>query len=68
MHLRRIDAPPGSEVDALFHRINAADRHALRERIVTLIERHLPAADEHTRQLVFRLADLHCALRGPDHG
>ena len=67
MHLRRSDTPPGREVDALFHRINAADRHALRERIVTLIERHLPAADEHTRQLVFRLVDLHCALRGPDH-
>ena len=68
MHLRRSDAPSGREVDALFHRINAADRHALRERIVTLIERYLPAADEHTRQLVFRLVDLHCALRGPDHG
>ncbi|MCE1395331.1 FUSC family protein [Enterobacter cloacae] len=68
MHLRRSDTPPEREVAALFHRINAADRHALRERIVTLIERHLPAADEHTRQFVFRLVDLHCALRGPDHG
>jgi uncharacterized membrane protein YccC len=68
MHLRRSDAPPGREVDALFHRINAADRHALRERIAALIARHLPAADEHARQLVFRLVDLHCALRGPDHG
>jgi len=68
MHLRRSDTPPGREVAALFHRINAADRHALRERIATLIERHLPAADEHTRQFVFRLVDLHCALRGPDHG
>ena len=68
MHLRRSDAPPGSEVDALFQQINAADRHALRERIAALIERQLPAADEHARQFVFRLVDLHCALRGPDHG
>ncbi|WP_116341343.1 FUSC family protein [Enterobacter cloacae] len=68
MHLRRSDTPPDREVAALFHRINVADRHALRERIATLIERHLPAADEHTRQFVFRLVDLHCALRGPDHG
>ncbi|MEP8940646.1 DUF1656 domain-containing protein [Enterobacter mori] len=30
--------------------------------------RHLPAADEHTRQFVFRLVDLHCALREPEHG
>ncbi|HGH4642162.1 TPA: FUSC family protein [Enterobacter asburiae] len=68
MHLRRSDAPPGREVDALFHRINAADRNALRERIATLIAHHLPAADEHSRQFVFRLVDLHCALREPDHG
>ncbi|MEG6355304.1 FUSC family protein [Enterobacter bugandensis] len=67
MHLRRSDTPPGREVDALFHRINAADRHALRDRIATLIARYLPAADEYTRQFVFRLLDLHCALRGPDH-
>ncbi|MEG6292901.1 FUSC family protein [Enterobacter bugandensis] len=67
MHLRRSDTPPGREVDALLHRINAADRHALRERIATLIARYLPAADEYTRQFVFRLVDLHCALRGPDH-
>ena len=68
MHLRRSDAPPGSEVDALFHRLNAADRNALRERIAAIIESQLPAADEHARQFVFRLVDLHCALRGPDHG
>jgi uncharacterized membrane protein YccC len=68
MHLRRSVAPPGREVDALFQQINAADRHALRDRIATLIARHLPAADEHTRQFVFRLVDLHCALREPDHG
>ncbi|WP_447087925.1 FUSC family protein [Enterobacter bugandensis] len=67
MHLRRSDTPPGREVDALLHRINAADRHALRERIAILIARYLPAADEHTRQFVFRLVDLHCALQGPDH-
>ena len=36
MHLRRSDAPPGREVDALFYRLNAADRHALRERIKAL--------------------------------
>ncbi|MCX5573621.1 FUSC family protein [Enterobacter sp. E-TC7] len=68
MHLRRSDTPPGREVDALFHRINAADSSAVRERIAALIERHLPAADEHTRQFVFRLVDLHCALRRPEHG
>ena len=68
MHLRRSNTPSGREVDALFHRLNAADRNALRERIAALIERHLPAADEHSRQFVFRLVDLHCALRGPDHG
>lgn len=67
MHLRRSDTPPGREVDALLHRINAADRHALRERIAILIARYLPAADEYTRQFVFRLVDLHCALQGPDH-
>lgn len=68
MHLRRSDTPPGREVDALFHRINTADSNLLRERIATLIERHLPAADEHTRQFVFRLVDLHCALRRPERG
>ncbi|MBG0589732.1 FUSC family protein [Enterobacter kobei] len=68
MHIRRSDTPPGREVDALFHRINAADRHALGERITAIIEQNLPAADEPTRQFVFRLVDLHCALRGPDHG
>lgn len=68
MHLRRSDTPPGREVDALFHRINAADSKAVRERIAALIECHLPAADEHTRQFVFRLVDLHCALRRPEHG
>ncbi|WP_431624738.1 FUSC family protein [Enterobacter chuandaensis] len=68
MHLRRSDTPPGREVDALFHRINAADSNAVCERIAALIERHLPAADEHTRQFVSRLVDLHCALRRPERG
>lgn len=68
MHLRRSDTLPGREVDALFHQIATEDRSPLRERIADIIERHLPAADEHTRQFVFRLVDLHCALREPDHG
>ncbi|MHA6674783.1 FUSC family protein [Enterobacter mori] len=68
MHLRRGDIPPGGEMDGLFNQINTADRSSLRERIADIIERHLPAADEHTRQFVFRLVDLHCALREPDHG
>lgn len=68
MHLRRSDTLPGREVDALFHQIATADSSPLRERIADIIERHLPAADEHTRQFVFRLVDLHCALREPDHG
>jgi hypothetical protein len=51
MHLRRSDTPPGREVDALFHRINAADRHALRERIAAIIEQNLPAADEQRASL-----------------
>ncbi|MEP8703236.1 FUSC family protein [Enterobacter roggenkampii] len=68
MHLRRGDTLPDREVDALYHQIATADSSPLRERIADIIERHLPAADEHTRQFVFRLVDLHCALREPDHG
>ncbi|WP_447855222.1 FUSC family protein [Enterobacter sp. WI-ESBL-E8] len=68
MHLRRGETPPGREVDALFHQIATADSTPLRERIADIIERHLPAADEHTRQFVFRLVDLHCALREPERG
>ncbi|MFX2609178.1 FUSC family protein [Enterobacter mori] len=68
MHLRRGDTLPGREVDALFQQIATEDSSPLRERLTDIIERHLPAADEHTRQFVFRLVDLHCALREPDHG
>ncbi|WP_437749422.1 FUSC family protein [Enterobacter mori] len=68
MHLRRDETPPGREVSGLFHQIATEDSSSLRERIADIIERHLPAADEHTRQFVFRLVDLHCALREPDHG
>lgn len=68
MHLRRGETPPGREVAGLFHQIATADSSPLRERIADIIERHLPAADEHTRQFVFRLVDLHCALRESDHG
>lgn len=68
MHLRRGDTLPGREVDALFHQIATADSSHLRERLADIIERHLPAADEHTRQFVFRLVDLHCALREPGRG
>ncbi|WP_234081340.1 FUSC family protein [Enterobacter quasiroggenkampii] len=68
MHLRRGDMLPDREVDALYHQIATADSSPLRERIADIIERHLPAADDHTRQFVFRLVDLHCALREPDHG
>lgn len=68
MHLRRGDIPPGGEMDGLFHQINTADRSPLRERIADIIEHHLPAADERSREFVGRLVDLHCALEGPERG
>lgn len=68
MHLRRGDIPPGGEMDGLFHQINTADRSPLRERIADIIEHHLPAADERSREFVGRLLDLHCALEGPERG
>ena len=66
-HLRRTDMPP--EINALLYQLTTtSDTAALRERLAAAIGCRLPAADEQTRQVIGRLVDLHCALRGPDDG
>ena len=66
-HLRRTDTPP--EINALLYQLTTtSDTAALRERLAAAIGCRLPAANEQTRQVIGRLVDLHCALRGPDDG
>ena len=64
MHLRRCDAPAGSEINAVLYRLTRTTQtEALRERIAAIAGLCLPATDEPSRQFVDKLVDLHCALR-----
>lgn len=64
MRLRRCETPAGSDIhEVLYPLTRTTETEALRERIAAMTERCLPATDEHSRQFVDRLVDLHCALR-----
>lgn len=64
MHLRRCDAHVNNEItEVLTLLTRSTDIDTLPQRIATLTERSLPAADELSRQYVDRLVDLYCALR-----
>ncbi|MGL4035570.1 FUSC family protein [Kosakonia cowanii] len=63
-HLRRGDLPAGCEINEVLYRLTrTTETEALRERIVAIAGRCLPATDEPSRQFVDKLVDLHCALR-----
>lgn len=62
--LRRSDARVNDEITEVLALLSrSTDTGRLLQRIVTLTERRLPAADELSRQYVDRLVDLYCALR-----
>ena len=64
MRLRRCETPAGSDIhEVLYPLTRTTETEALRKRIAAMTERCLPATDEHSRQFVDRLVDLHCALR-----
>jgi hypothetical protein len=66
-HLRRGDSPAGCEINEVLYRLTrTTESEALRERIVAIAGRCLPATDEPSRQFVDKLVDLHCALRAQD--
>ena len=63
-HLRRSDTPVGGEINEVLYRLtHTTETEALRERIVAIAGRCLPATDAPSRQFVDKLVDLHCALR-----
>lgn len=64
MRLRRCETPAGSDIhEVLYPLTRTTETEALRKRIAAMTERCLPATDEHSRQFIDRLVDLHCALR-----
>lgn len=63
-HLRRGDSPVAGEINEVLYRLTrTTETEALRERIVAIAGRCLPATDAPSRQFVDKLVDLHCALR-----
>ena len=64
MRLRRCETPAGSDIHEVLSRLtHTTETEALRERIAAMADSCLPTTDEHSRQLVDSLVDLHCALR-----
>lgn len=64
MRLRRCETPAGSDIHEVLYRLtHTTVTEALRERIAAMADSCLPTTDEHSRQLVDSLVDLHCALR-----
>lgn len=64
MRLRHCETPAGSDIHEVLYRLtHTTETEALRERIAAMADSCLPTTDEHSRQLVDSLVDLHCALR-----
>ncbi|WP_370427351.1 FUSC family protein [Klebsiella pasteurii] len=64
MRLRRCETPAGSDIHEVLYRLtHTTETEALCERIAAMADSCLPTTDEHSRQLVDSLVDLHCALR-----